>query len=168
MLYRIRHVKCDERKPSCLRCDKFGVSCDGYEVYISPAALRERRPTSLLPRKAASLSIFTPSSTVKFESQEEYQYFLHYRSETSLDISGAMPEDVWSQVIPQASESTQALRDLTLAVAAIDKAMHSSSLASHFKYAVCTIFSFPIQPICITDPSVPHPIPRNHPKHTVW
>ena len=142
MVCRIRHVKCDERKPLCLRCEKFGISCDGYESFTSLAALPERRSTSLLPRNAASLSIITPSSTGKFESQEEYQYFLHYRSETSLDLSGCMPEDVWNQVIPRASESAQALRNLTLAVSAMDKARHSSSRASHSQYAVRTMFSY--------------------------
>ncbi len=27
---RTRRVKCDETKPSCLRCEKFGHKCDGY------------------------------------------------------------------------------------------------------------------------------------------
>ncbi|KAE9370402.1 hypothetical protein N431DRAFT_546260 [Stipitochalara longipes BDJ] len=132
----IRRVKCDERKPSCLRCDKFGISCDGYEVHTSPVVLRGRNLSPLLPRNVGNLSILTPSPAARFESQEEYQYFLHYRSETSIDISGAMPEDVWNQVIPRAAESAPALRNLTLAVSAMDKARHSSSPASHSQYAV--------------------------------
>jgi hypothetical protein len=29
--HRLRRVKCDETKPSCLRCRNFGRKCDGYE-----------------------------------------------------------------------------------------------------------------------------------------
>jgi len=136
MIYRIRHVKCDERRPSCLRCEKFGICCDGYEVLTSLPALQERRSVELLPWNPMGLLILTPSTTGKFESQEEYEYFLHYRSETSLNLSGCMPEDVWNEVIPRASESAQALRNLTIAVSAMDKARHSSSPESHSQYAV--------------------------------
>lgn len=117
------------------------------------SVLRERKPTSLLPRGGgASLSVISPSSIAKFETEEEYQYFLHYRNETVIDLSGAMPEDVWSQIIPRANAGNLALRNLTLAVSAMDKARHSSSPASHSKFAVSIVFL--VAHGCTTIPNV--------------
>lgn len=82
------------------------------------------------------LSIYQPSSTTGFETQEDYQYFLHYRNQTVIDLSGAMPEEVWSQVIPRANVGHMALRNLTLAVSAMDKARHSSSPVPHSQFGV--------------------------------
>jgi hypothetical protein len=141
-VFRVRRVKCDERKPACLRCDKFGITCDGYEDFASISILKGRRPTSLRPRSTESITLYSPSSTTQFETQEEYQYFLHYRNETVIDLSGAMPEEVWSHVIPRANTGHMALRNLTLAVSAMDKARNSSTPAPHSQFAVRTIFSY--------------------------
>ncbi|KAH8789107.1 hypothetical protein F5882DRAFT_109735 [Hyaloscypha sp. PMI_1271] len=134
MLYRVRRVKCDERKPLCLRCDRFGVECDGYEDYSSAPVSRKRKPVALLPSTSVGLLIYQPSSTTGFETQEDYQYFLHYRNQTVIDLSGAMPDEVWSQVIPRANVGHMALRNLTLAVSAMDKARHSSSPVPHSQF----------------------------------
>jgi hypothetical protein len=142
MLYRVRRVKCDERKPLCLRCDKFGVQCDGYEDYSLAPVSRERKPAALLPSTSVGLSIYRPSSTTGFETQEEYQYFLHYRNQTVIDLSGAMPEEVWSQVIPRANVGHMAIRNLTLAVSAMNKARNSSSPVPHSQFGVRIILSY--------------------------
>src|SRR6266849_4477675 len=34
---RARHVKCDERRPSCLNCTSTGRKCDGYECARAPS-----------------------------------------------------------------------------------------------------------------------------------
>ncbi|KAF4978613.1 hypothetical protein FZEAL_5016 [Fusarium zealandicum] len=53
---RAKHVKCDETKPSCERCQKAGISCEGYGVRLSwtsvrnPSTFRSRTPSR---RKAA-------------------------------------------------------------------------------------------------------------------
>jgi hypothetical protein len=47
-----------------------------------------------------------------------------------------MPEEVWSQVIPRANVGHMALRNLTLAVSAMDKARHSSSPVPHSQFGV--------------------------------
>jgi hypothetical protein len=118
------------------------VHCDGYEDYSSGTVLIEHKKTALLPSTAAVLSIYQPSSTLGIETQEEYQYFLHYRNQTVINLSGAMPEDVWSDVIPRANVGHIALRNLTLAVSAMDKAKQSSSPVLHSQFAVRTILSF--------------------------
>src|ERR1700760_275095 len=37
---RARHVKCDERRPSCLRCTNSKIYCEGYEVRLSWTSTR--------------------------------------------------------------------------------------------------------------------------------
>lgn len=37
---RARHVKCDERRPLCLRCTNAKIDCEGYEVRLSWASTR--------------------------------------------------------------------------------------------------------------------------------
>jgi hypothetical protein len=127
------------------------VKCDGYRD-LNPRLCREEKPALLLPRDnmaflvprtAASLSFYTPSSIAKFSNQEEYQYFLHFRDQMTIDLSGSMPEAVWSQVIPRAIDSELSLRNLTVAVSAMDKARHSSSMASHIQFAVSTLLLYP-------------------------
>lgn len=45
-----RHVKCDERKPSCLRCERAGVSCSGFiKAPIKKKPEIVRSATSLIP-----------------------------------------------------------------------------------------------------------------------
>lgn len=44
--YRIRKVKCDETKPSCLRCTSTGRKCDGYAPALQASALQLYRPGS--------------------------------------------------------------------------------------------------------------------------
>jgi Fungal Zn(2)-Cys(6) binuclear cluster domain len=134
---KIRRVKCDEDKPTCYRCRKFGIACDGYGDPLPSS--KESKSTLLLPRTAPGLSFYTPSSRVKFDSQEEYQYFLHFCDQVTLDLSGSMPETMWSKVIPRAINSEPALRNLTIAVSAIHKARQSSSAVSHSQFAVRTL-----------------------------
>jgi hypothetical protein len=136
-------------KPTCFRCEKFGVTCDGYEDYSSAPVSRERKPSALLPRTFAGLSLYKPSSTETFETQEDYQYFLHFRHETIIDLSGIMPEYAWTQVIPHSASSELALRHLILAVSATDKARHSSSPASHSQFAMRSLFSYSNRWCCL-------------------
>jgi hypothetical protein len=47
--YRIRRVKCDEAKPSCVRCQKFGIDCDGY-ISLGAKATNSQATKLLLPK----------------------------------------------------------------------------------------------------------------------
>ncbi|KAM0214229.1 hypothetical protein ACHAPQ_003056 [Fusarium lateritium] len=61
---RAKHVKCDEAKPACNRCQNAGVECAGYGLRISWASVRSpstfrrgsrRRPASARLRRARGL-----------------------------------------------------------------------------------------------------------------
>ena len=141
---RVRRVKCDERKPKCFRCTKFGTECDGYEDVGTPPPGYDSR--ELLPKNnqvigfpfpvsgvraitsVAALRSLPPSSL--FENQLEFQYFRHFRDETALNLSGGFDATLWNQVILQACESEPSLRQLTISIGALSKAQGSDSTAT--------------------------------------
>lgn len=52
---RIRRVKCDENKPQCLRCQKFGHQCDGYVKHASkPPQWNNSSSRTLVPKASSS------------------------------------------------------------------------------------------------------------------
>jgi hypothetical protein len=73
---RIRRVKCDETKPKCIRCGKFGRICDGYEIKTictpQPTAPKpSSRNRQLLPITLAPLVPLHPGprlpTTISFQ-----------------------------------------------------------------------------------------------------
>ncbi|KAL4739214.1 hypothetical protein BDV11DRAFT_205278 [Aspergillus similis] len=54
-----RRVKCDERKPTCLRCENYGAAC----VYTSPPSISSSRSSSSLPSTTAGSSRSTPPNS---------------------------------------------------------------------------------------------------------
>ncbi|RFU23729.1 hypothetical protein B7463_g12608, partial [Scytalidium lignicola] len=63
---KIRHVKCDETKPACMRCVKFGRQCDGYAQQKTGETASSSSRT-LQPKteagEAESASYYTTSTT---------------------------------------------------------------------------------------------------------
>jgi hypothetical protein len=89
---RNRRVKCDEGKPSCWRCLKFGVECQGYsDPKVEPKsrtlqsrALKPRKFLQPLPSTVSRMS-FGPS----FGSEQEPRYFRIFCNETARQIAGS-------------------------------------------------------------------------------
>ncbi|RSM00754.1 hypothetical protein CDV31_011679 [Fusarium ambrosium] len=48
---RAKHVKCDEARPTCNRCQRSGIECEGYEVRLSWTSVRN--PSTFRPRTAS-------------------------------------------------------------------------------------------------------------------
>ncbi|CAG9999968.1 unnamed protein product [Clonostachys byssicola] len=47
---RAKHVKCDEAKPACMRCERAGVRCEGYGIRLSWTFLQD--PSNFRPGKS--------------------------------------------------------------------------------------------------------------------
>lgn len=65
-----RHLKCDERKPYCSRCEDYGILCQGYAA--TKVARRDRCPQkppqrTILPRPGLFLSTSTPVHGIEEE-----------------------------------------------------------------------------------------------------
>lgn len=123
---KFRRVKCDEGKPICLRCTKFGVECEGYDVQSSINPPSSRQPRPLLPQIKNNTPIQIIQRTAVFQDQSEYQYFLHFRDEVTLNLASIAPQPIWNTVLLRACNDSLALRDLTSSVAALSLSRNST------------------------------------------
>ncbi|KAF4454785.1 Arginine metabolism regulation II [Fusarium albosuccineum] len=73
---RAKHVKCDETRPACTRCQRSGLTCEGYGVRLSwtsvrnPSTFRSRTPSK---RKAAKRATSRLLHTRRLSSIDESQ-----------------------------------------------------------------------------------------------
>ena len=140
---RRRRVKCDEGKPSCERCRKFGTDCDGYESKI------KHRPSSLKPLSILPATVDIPGMTVSFGPRLDEaggRYFRYFCEGVAGEITGPFKTSVWSRLIPQAAEAEPFIKHGIIALSALSKSRavmnHDQSPGSttltnlHHKFAV--------------------------------
>ncbi|KAI1616580.1 hypothetical protein EDD36DRAFT_461458 [Exophiala viscosa] len=153
-----RRVKCDELKPSCERCIKSNIKCDGY----APPKIKLFEPTS-------SSSSITPSSTrptplsllinqppenrqlqsyltthprprelalnPSFGTEEEYRSFQFFLEKTADLISIYSQPYLWTVLLPQATWHQPAIKHSIIALANLHQSLSTtgtiSSRANH-------------------------------------
>jgi hypothetical protein len=93
---RIRKVKCDEARPSCIRCTSTGRKCDGYAGQPYATAL---------------------SAGVKLHvSVSEYRALDFFCRRVAAAIAGTLdPEAFWTRTVHQASQNEPAVRHAVVA-----------------------------------------------------
>ncbi|PVH73369.1 hypothetical protein DL98DRAFT_469441 [Cadophora sp. DSE1049] len=126
-----RRVKCDEAKPCCDRCVRYGVTCDGY-------AVTEARPTSqiikptvyrpIIPRNtqpAPQSDVVPPMQKIhigpRFGDEREARCFRIYLEETARQITGPFKNSLWERLIPQTSVVEPFVRHAVVAIGALSK-----------------------------------------------
>lgn len=136
--YRIRRVQCDETKPNCQRCIKFGVVCDGYKPVPKVPPREQRLQTTqtkqlILPKNAPRdvlegpriISIYRMTAGAGFEDELNGRCFRIYLEETARQINGPFPSSLWSKLILQISEAEPFVPHAIIAIGALEK--HSKS-----------------------------------------
>jgi Fungal Zn(2)-Cys(6) binuclear cluster domain/Fungal specific transcription factor domain len=123
---RVRRVKCDEGKPGCLRCQKFGRECDGYAEERSTAKVTSFIP--IQPRPTA-LSINTPALLVPGNEPERH-YFQIFCDEMAPNLPGYFTTEFWSCTVLQLSHSEPAIRHAVVALGALTKTLLDGELQS--------------------------------------
>ncbi|KAE8378492.1 hypothetical protein BDV26DRAFT_261524 [Aspergillus bertholletiae] len=113
---KLRHVKCDETKPICLRCQQSGHKCEGYDI-ASQSQLRRRIES------AQSVSRRRPLSgdhriILRPETREERRWADFFLAKTTVAFSGFFDSILWSYLIPQISEGEPAIRHAVVAIGA--------------------------------------------------
>jgi hypothetical protein len=143
-MYRIRRVKCDEGKPFCARCLKFGADCEGYEVW---GRVDAPSPKKIIPQTSHHQAFLLSSLgrlpfTAVFQDNREYSYFLYFQQEAALDISSYFDQSLFNHVIIQSSWNEPSLRQLVASLGALYKAASPKALnlpneetAPHRQYA---------------------------------
>ncbi|TVY25045.1 hypothetical protein LHYA1_G006450 [Lachnellula hyalina] len=125
-----RRVKCDETKPHCVRCQKFGIGCDGYATEPQ----QSRGLLQLRPR-IPSVGQYTPSVSTH-ETEEESRYFQvfaeHMAHELPGFFEGTISSNFWTQLILQESHNVTSIRHAIIALGALRKSLDNAP-RSHLK-----------------------------------
>ena len=129
---RLRRVKCDEGKPACARCLKFGIRCEGYR---DPYLAGEEKATGRHQFKVLSFThrdetILSPLSAVvvfssPFHDPGLNRYFLFFQEHTIPELYGTFDEGLFSHIALQACYTEPALMCIVAAIGAVDKSFQS-------------------------------------------
>ncbi|KAH8591609.1 hypothetical protein B0O99DRAFT_519239 [Bisporella sp. PMI_857] len=119
---KIRRVKCDETKPQCLRCLKFGRPCDGYPRTTS----REASVVPIQPRIiSAAVNSYSPSNSIH-PNEDDSRYFKSFSERSAFDLSGFFETDFWTRIVLQASHHVVPIRYAVVALGALHKSLESA------------------------------------------
>ncbi|CZT48667.1 uncharacterized protein RSE6_09399 [Rhynchosporium secalis] len=111
----IRRVKCDEDKPSCLRCTSTGRKCDGYKSTSSLIESQDHSQQYELSLASMGIGIRNISS-VLLKDGEEIRAFDFFRHRTAADLSGFFPSQFWDGLLLKASYSEPAILHAVIAL----------------------------------------------------
>lgn len=104
---RIRRIKCDEAKPSCLKCSSTGRRCEGYTQDLADSKSDDRRAVAVIQR----LSINIPGST------RERRGFQYFTTRTAPELTGYYETiTFWQKLILQASSVDSSIRHAVIAI----------------------------------------------------
>jgi hypothetical protein len=109
-LSRIRRIKCDEEKPSCLRCTSTGRSCDGYASHSVANDLVFQR--ALQPKGFRSK-----------KEQHTFDYFCHY---VVTGLMGYCGSNFWQHIVLQLSQASPAVMHAVLALGALHQDLNAT------------------------------------------
>ena len=113
-------MKCDETKPHCLRCQKFGRTCDGY----LPEPTQSRGLIQLQPR-IPSVTLYNPTTSIH-ATEEESRYFQVFCEQTSHELSGYFDDSFWTRLVLQESHNAPSIRHAVIAIGALNKSLESA------------------------------------------
>ncbi|KAF7548855.1 hypothetical protein G7Z17_g6796 [Cylindrodendrum hubeiense] len=115
---RIRHVKCDETRPSCVKCVKAGWKCDGYP---SQSGAPANSSQSLVTTTATKpLNITTYSIPFRIPGSQKDRQIIHYFCvQGASDISGFLSSEFWSQTVLQDSYREPVVRQALVALSSL-------------------------------------------------
>jgi hypothetical protein len=113
---RLRRLKCDEAKPHCNRCIRFGIECEGYGK-DKPAP--ESAVSRVLQPKT-SVTLYTNPAEKLFDEPEEATYFQRFCCYTVEQLSGFRELEFWNRIVLQASHAEPSLRHAATAIGALD------------------------------------------------
>jgi len=120
---RNRRVKCDEEKPHCLRCRRFGRKCEGYLEVTAQRKSTRTGPPIAGPRSLLPASKLQPSHDLEGLSDLEYRYFQTFKFETVPELSTTFSFRLWSRVVLQACHSVGYVQQAVIALGALQKSL---------------------------------------------
>ncbi|KAK7955076.1 hypothetical protein PG988_015770 [Apiospora saccharicola] len=129
-----RHVRCDERKPACFRCEKAGLDCQGYssKAESSARAARQTAARLILPaakdrqEESAPVLIAPTPSGCQFRGVE-VTYFDVFRHEVVYDILSTGYKDFWNRAMVRTGLEIDYVRHSILALGALSLSVNENA-----------------------------------------
>ncbi|KAH6682480.1 hypothetical protein B0J14DRAFT_573682 [Halenospora varia] len=122
---RVRHVKCDETKPACLKCSKTGRKCDGYQSQTQqqPLVPRPQPTSSFTPSGKVALPVVVPLmpliTSETFNDPLERRSFAYFMQHTIPQLSGILTSDFWSRLVMQTAHYEPAIKHAVVALGSL-------------------------------------------------
>ncbi|KAL9114649.1 MAG: hypothetical protein Q9227_001327 [Pyrenula ochraceoflavens] len=114
-IHRIRKVKCDENRPSCLKCSSTGRTCDGYGLTVPSLPTRRSKPGgSEILGNLSGRNI----STLKADATELRAFDFFVRGAAPL-ISGSLDDSFWFGPVLQLSRKEPVIWDAVIALSCL-------------------------------------------------
>ncbi|KAH6682524.1 hypothetical protein B0J14DRAFT_127115 [Halenospora varia] len=128
-----RRIKCDEVRPACHRCSKFGRICGGYETDLTSEKKKTEAPksrTRLLLPKSKWLGEEVPlgPTSMLYDNDQDYYYFLKFCSKTARELTGVFDSPLWNRIILQASHHHAYIRHAVIAIGSLAEGIRTSLL----------------------------------------
>lgn len=136
IVYRIRRIKCDEGKPSCLRCKSTGRVCDGY---LGSGASR-KEICRVLHRDTNLNALFAPVDC--FDNDNERRSFDYFRSVTMPKSARFFGSDFWGRRVLQISHCEPAIKYAVLALSSLHQELELKSPSRSGEQAEFAIHSY--------------------------
>ncbi|KAK3986397.1 hypothetical protein QBC44DRAFT_311387 [Cladorrhinum sp. PSN332] len=119
-----RHVKCDERKPTCFRCEKAGMACAGYVSNLEPRmSRRAARSAEQLRSGPRPLLMIRPAVAPNTYAEKDIVYYGLVRFSFVNDLAGYLHADFWSRILLCDSLQDECVQHAILAIGALSQAM---------------------------------------------
>lgn len=122
-------MKCDETKPECLRCQKFGRTCDGYAEPPPPGQQppRSRRRLAVVPiqPRIAPANLSGPNISIH-RTEEESRYFDVFVEFSARELPGYFTTDFWSRIVSQESQAVAPIRYAAIAIGALNRSLENA------------------------------------------
>ncbi|KAE9363550.1 hypothetical protein N431DRAFT_550357 [Stipitochalara longipes BDJ] len=121
-----RRVKCDEGKPTCKRCARSLIKCDGYlqaRQEIRATVRKQKVQRTIEPREPTTAILCRSPDNSQFLDDGEYYYFQMFCNQTAPQLSSCTQwtaNQLWGQLVPQASEAEPCIRHAAIAIGALD------------------------------------------------
>ncbi|KAL8960570.1 MAG: hypothetical protein Q9183_005440, partial [Haloplaca sp. 2 TL-2023] len=122
---RIRHVKCDESKPECLKCTSTGRKCDGYAPKPAKMPSYTDEDTHQPARdKSSRLCIVRPSEWNG--TLDELRSFDYFRKQTSEDLAYSLDTSL-DRLVLQNSHFNDAIKHSAIALGSLGMLIRTNS-----------------------------------------
>ncbi|KAL2208713.1 hypothetical protein CC79DRAFT_582197 [Sarocladium strictum] len=137
---RIRRVRCDEHKPSCVRCTSTGRTCDGYDSLSpssSPSSSSSAVSASPSPPRSEPLNAAADLRlTLPRQNSQEVRSYHYFLQVTAPSLAGAFHSDFWLAEVPRVCLSDAAIWHAIVSLASAHEDFADNGRSSESSFAL--------------------------------